>query len=84
MIVSGFTLGAISVIIGFAVRFTRHGPFDHVYAYLLVAAGVILVFVSSLARRSRRNSKLLRYVLAALTALLLVGLLLKDALQRMA
>ncbi|MEA3028757.1 MAG: hypothetical protein QOJ53_1584 [Sphingomonadales bacterium] len=83
MILSGFTLGIISVAIGLIVRFTRHGPLDHVHAYLLVAAGVTLVFAASLARKSKSNARMLRYLLAGLTVLLLAGLLLKDALVRL-
>jgi hypothetical protein len=83
MILSAFTLGVISVGIGFIIRFTRHGPFDHLYAYLLVAAGVTLLFAASLARMSPSNAGMLRYLLAALAVLLLGGLLLKDALIKL-
>lgn len=82
MIVSGFTIGAISIFLGGIFRFTRHGPLDHFYSYLLVAAGVVLIFVSSLARKSRTNTKLLRYLLAALVICLLLGMLLRDVLER--
>lgn len=82
-ILSAFTLGFISVGIGLIIRFNRHGPLDHIYAYLLVAAGVTLLFAASLARKSPSNAKMLRYLLAALAVLLLAGLLLKDALTRL-
>jgi hypothetical protein len=83
MILSGFTLGFISAAIGFIIRFTRHGPLDHVYAYLLVAAGVTLLFAASLARKSKSNARMLRYLLAGLTVLLLGGLLFKDAIAKL-
>jgi putative Ca2+/H+ antiporter (TMEM165/GDT1 family) len=79
MILSALTLGIVSVAIGFIIRFTRHGPLDHVYAYLFVAVGVILLFAASLARKSPSNARMLRYLLAGLTVLLLAGLLFMDA-----
>jgi len=83
MIVSGFTIGALSILTGFTLRFTHDTRLDHFYAYVLVAAGVLLVFASSLARKSKRNEILLRYLLAALAVLGLIGLLTRDMLQRL-
>jgi ABC-type transport system involved in multi-copper enzyme maturation permease subunit len=83
MIVSGFTIGAISILAGFTLRFTHVTRLDHFIAYVLVAAGVLLVFASSLARKSKRNIVLLRYLLATLVVLVLIGVLTRDMLQRL-
>jgi len=79
-IVTGFTIGTISIAIGCITRFTGHGALDNFYSYLLVAAGIVLIFASSMARRSSSNAKLLRYVLGALAIVMLVIVLLKDVL----
>jgi len=83
MILSGFTLGVICVAIGVIIRITGHGPLDHFHAYLLVASGVTLLFAASLARKSPSNARMLRYLLAALSLLLLAALLFKDAITEL-
>jgi len=46
----------------------------------VLAAGIVLIFASSLARKSPGNAKLLRYVLGALIIFMLATVLLKDVL----
>ena len=83
IIVSGFTLAAAAIIIGCIAQFTRHGPLNHVMGYALVACGIVLLFVSYLARTRRGNIVLLRLLLMVLAAALLIGVLLKDAIQKL-
>lgn len=83
IIVSGFTLALIAIFIGCIVQFTHHGPLNHFFGYALVACGVVLFFVCYLARAGRGYTALLRVVLMALAGLLLAGVLLKDAIERL-
>ena len=83
IIASGFTVALLAIFIGGMVQFTRHGPVNHFFGYALVACGVVLLFVSYLARGSRGSTALLRTVLMVLAAALLVGVLLKDVVQRL-
>ena len=83
IIVSGSTLAVLAIIIGGIVQFTHHGALDHIIGYVLVACGVVLLFVCYLARGSRGYAALLRVLLMALAGLLLVGVLLKDAIERL-
>ena len=83
IIVSGFTLAGLALVVGCLVRFTQAGQLNHFFGYALVACGVLLFFVSSLARTSRRNVALLRALLMALAVLLLAGVLLKDVLAKL-
>jgi hypothetical protein len=83
IIVSGFTLGIIAIVIGALVQFTHRGALNHVFGYALVAAGVVLLFVSYLARASRGSVATLRALLMALVGLLLAGVLLKDAIEKL-
>jgi hypothetical protein len=83
VIVSGFTLALIAIFIGCLVQFTQHGGFSHFFGYALVACGIVLLFVSYLARGSRANVAMLRALLIALTVLLLAGVLLKDVIERL-
>jgi hypothetical protein len=83
IIVSGYTLAAFAVFIGCIVQFTEHGAFNHFFGYALLACGVVLFFVCYLARARRGYAALLRVLLMALAALLLAGVLLKDAIERL-
>ena len=83
IIVSGFTLAAVAIVVGCLVRFTQSGPLNHFFGHALVACGVLLFFVSSLARASRRNIALLRALLMLLAGLLLAGVLIKDVLAKL-
>jgi hypothetical protein len=83
IIVSGFTLAAAAIIIGCIVQFTRPGPLNHMLGYALVACGIVLLFVSCLARARRGNIALLRMLVMALAGALLIGVLLKDAVQNL-
>jgi hypothetical protein len=83
IIVSGFTLAAAAIIIGCIAQFTRPGPLNHIMGYGLVACGIVLLFVSYLARARRGNIALLRILLMALAGALLIGVLLKDAIQKL-
>ena len=83
IVVSGFTLAILAISIGCIVQFSHHGALNHFFGYALVACGVVLLFVSYLARASRGGAALLRTLLMALAAALLVGVLLKDAIDRL-
>ena len=83
IIVSGFTLAVLAIFIGGIVQFTHHGALNHVIGYALVACGVVLLFVCYLARGSRGYATLLRTLLMAIAGLLLVGVLLKDVIERL-
>ena len=83
IIVSGFTLAVIAIFIGCIVQFTHHGALNHVIGYALVACGIVLLFVCYLARGSRGYAALLRTLLMVLAGLLLVGVLLKDVIEKL-
>ena len=83
IIVSGFTMAIFAVFIGGIVQFTHRGAVDHFLGFGLMACGVVLLFVSYLARASRGNVALLRLLLIAVAGLLLAGVLLKDVIERL-
>ena len=83
IIVSGFTLAILAIFIGCIVQFTHHGALNHVLGYALVACGVVLLFVCYLARGSRGYAAFLRILLMAIAGVLPVGVLLKDAIERL-
>jgi asparagine N-glycosylation enzyme membrane subunit Stt3 len=83
IVVSGFTLAILAISIGCIVQFSHHGALNHFFGYALVACGVVLLFVSYLARASRGGAALLRTLLMALAGALLAGVLLKDAMDRL-
>jgi hypothetical protein len=83
IVVSGFTLAILAISIGCIVQFSHHGALNHFFGYALVACGVVLLFVSYLARASRGGAALLRTLLMALAGALLAGVLLKDAIDRL-
>lgn len=83
IIVSGFTLALIAIFIGCIVRFTHEGPLNHFFGYALVACGIVLLFLSYLARGNRGSVAVLRMMLMALAGVLLAGVLLKDAIERL-
>jgi hypothetical protein len=83
IIASGFTTAILAILIGCVVQFTHHGALNHVIGYALVACGVVLLFVCYLARGSRGYTALLRTLLMALAGLLLAGVLLKDAIDKL-
>ena len=83
IIVSGFTLAVVAIFIGCIVQFTHHGALSHFLGYALVACGVVLLFVSYLARASRGSTALLRTLLMGLAGVLLIGVLLKDVFDRL-
>ena len=83
IVVSGFTLALIAIFIGCLLQFTQHGALHHVFGYGLAACGVVLLFVSYLARGNRGSVALLRILLIGLAGLLLAGFLLKDVLERL-
>jgi hypothetical protein len=83
VILSGFTLAILAIAIGCIVQFTHHGALNHFFGYALVACGVVLLFVSYLARGSKGGAALLRALLMALAGLLLVGVLLKDVIEQL-
>ena len=82
MIVFGYTLGFISILIGGIFLFTRGTRIDDLYGYVLAASGVVLIFASTLARRSSRNAAMLKLVLGGFALLLLLGFLLKGVIAR--
>lgn len=82
MIVSGFTIGAVSILVGVILLLTRDARVDQFYAFALSAAGIVLIFASTLARNNPRNTALLRVLLAAFVVFLLIGLLFKDVIGR--
>jgi hypothetical protein len=83
IVVSGFTLAVVAIFIGGVAQFTHHGALSHFLGYALVACGVVLLFVSYLARASRGGTALLRTLLMALAVALVVGVLLKDVIDRL-
>jgi hypothetical protein len=83
IIVSGITLALIAIFIGCVVQFTHHGLLNHFFGYALVACGVVLLFVSYLARASRGGVAALRALLMVLAGLLLAGVLVKDVVERL-
>jgi hypothetical protein len=83
IIVSGFTLAVAAIIIGCIVQFSHHGPLNQAMGYALVACGIVLLFISYLARTRRGNIALLRMLLMALAGALLLGVLLKDMIQKL-
>jgi energy-converting hydrogenase Eha subunit C len=83
IIVSGFTLAVVAIFIGGVVQFTHRGPVDHFFGYALVACGVVLLFLAYLARISGGNTGPLRILLMFLAGLLLAGVLLKDAIEKL-
>jgi hypothetical protein len=83
IIVSGFTMAALAILIGCLAQFTHHGALNHFFGYALVACGVVLLFVCYLTRVRRGYATLLRAMLMSLAGLLLVGVLLKDAMERL-
>ena len=83
IIVSGFTLAFFAIVIGGVVQFTHPGSLNHFFGYALVACGVVLLFVCTLARSSRGNVALLRTLLMVLAGLLLAGVLVKDVVERL-
>jgi hypothetical protein len=83
IILSGFTLAILAIAIGCIVQFSHHGALNHFFGYALVACGVVLLFVSYLARASGGNAALLRKLLMALAGLLLAGVLIKDVIEQL-
>jgi ABC-type phosphate/phosphonate transport system permease subunit len=83
IVVSGFTLAVVAVFVGCIVQFSRHGALNHFFGYALVACGVVLLFLCHLARTSRGYATLLRTLLMVLAGLLLAGVLLKDAIEKL-
>lgn len=83
IVVSGFALAGIAIFIGCVVQFTHRGPLNHFLGYALVASGVVLLFICYLARASSGYAALLRTVMMALAGLLLAGMLLKDAIDKL-
>jgi hypothetical protein len=83
VILSGFTLAIVAIFIGGMVQFTEHGPLNQFFGYALVACGVVLIFVCSLARASRGGAAMLRTLLMILAGALLLGVLLKDVIERL-
>jgi hypothetical protein len=83
IILSGFTVAILAVAIGGIVQFTQHGGLNHFLGYALMACGVVLLFISYLARAGRGNVALLRLLLTVLAGLLLASVLLKDAIGRL-
>jgi len=82
IIVSGFTLALLTIFIGGLIQFTQHGTANHFFGYVLVACGIVLLFVCYLARANRGNVARLRTLLMFLVGLLLIGVLLKDVVER--
>jgi hypothetical protein len=83
IVVSGFTLALIAIFIGCVIQFTRHGAVNHVFGYALVACGIVLLFLSYLARASKGSLAMLRILLMAVAGVLLAGMLLKDVIARL-
>jgi hypothetical protein len=83
IVVSGFTLAVVAIAIGGVVQFTHHGALSHFLGYALVACGVVLLFISYLARVSGGSTALLRTLLMALAGALVAGVLLKDVIDRL-
>jgi len=83
ILASGFTLALMAIFVGGIVQFTHHGALNHFLGYALLASGVVLLFVSYLARENPGNVASLRAVLMALAGLLLAGMLLKEAIEKL-
>jgi energy-converting hydrogenase Eha subunit C len=83
IVVSGFMLALMAIFVGGIVQFTHHGALNHFLGYALLASGVVLLFVSYLARGNPRSVALLRALLMALAGLLLAGMLLKDVVEKL-
>jgi len=83
IVASGFTLAVVAISIGGVVQFTHQGALSHFLGYALVACGVVLLFVSYLARASRGGAALLRMLLMTIAGALVAGVLLKDVLDRL-
>jgi uncharacterized membrane protein (Fun14 family) len=83
IITSGFTLAVTAIAIGGVVQFTHPGALNHLIGYALMACGVVLLFVCYLARTGRGGTALLRFLLMALAAALLAGVLLKDVIENL-
>jgi hypothetical protein len=83
IVVSGFTVAILAISIGCIVQLSHHGALNHFFGYALVACGVVLLFVSYLARASKGGAALLRALLIVLAGLLLAGILLKDAIEQL-
>jgi ABC-type Co2+ transport system permease subunit len=83
IVASGFTAAIMAILIGCVVQFTHQGALNHVLGYAVAACGMVLLFVCCLARGSRGYAALLRTLLMALAGLLLAGVLLRDALERL-
>jgi hypothetical protein len=83
IVVSAFTLGFIAIFIGCVVQFTHPGALNHFIGYALVACGVVLVFVCYLARGSSGFASLLRTLMMVVAGALLIGMLLKDVIEKL-
>ena len=83
IIVSGFTMAALAIVLGCVAQFTHHGTLNHIVGYGMVACGVVLFFLCYLARGRRGYATVVRILLMAIAGLLLVGVLLKDAFERL-
>jgi hypothetical protein len=80
---SGFTMAVLAIFVGCLAQFTHHGPLNHFFGYALVACGVVLLFVCYLTRVRRGYATVLRALMMSLAGLLLAGVLLKDAIERL-
>ena len=83
IIVSGFTLAILAILIGCVAQFTHHSALDHFIGYVLVACGVVLLFLAYLARGNRGSVATLRTLIMTLAGLLLAGVLIKDVIERL-
>ena len=83
IIASGFTLAALAIVLGCVAQFTHHGTLNHLVGYGMVACGVVLFFLCYLARGRRGYASVVRILLMSTAGLLLVGVLLKDAFERL-
>ena len=81
--VSGFMLATIAIFVGGMAQFTHRGALNHIFGYALVASGVVLFFITYLARARRGNGTLLHTVMMMVAGLLLVGVLFKDVIEKL-
>ena len=81
--ISGFMLAGIAMFVGWIVQFTHRGALNHILGFALVASGVVLTFITYLARARRVNGTLLHTVMMIVAGLMLVGVLFKDAIERL-
>lgn len=76
-------MAALAIVLGCLAQFTHQGTLNHLVGYGMVACGVVLFFLCYLARGRRGYATVVRILLMSIAGLLLVGVLLKDAIEKL-